>query len=68
MGGMKVTLLPQKRTIETKGSRPAREILKELGLAPGSHLVVRNGQLVTEDEAFAEEDEVTIISAISGGR
>ena len=68
MEDMKITLLPQKRMVETKGHRRAREILKELGLAPGSHLVVRNGQLVTEDEALAENDEVTIISAISGGR
>lgn len=68
MEGMKVTLLPQKRMVEIKGSRSAGQILKELGLVPSSHLVVRNGQLVTEDEVLAEDDEVTIISAISGGR
>ena len=44
-----------------------RELLKELNLSPESTIVVRGDEILTEDEWIEEEDEVRVISAISGG-
>ena len=63
-----VKLVPQNKQIETRGNRPAGTILKELGLALCSHLVVREDQLITEDELVREGESITVISAISGGQ
>lgn len=44
-----------------------RELLKELNLSPESTLVVRDDEVLTEDEKLQKDDEVRVISAISGG-
>ncbi len=44
-----------------------RELIKELNLSPESTLVIRNDEVLTEDEWLKEDDEVRVISAISGG-
>jgi len=43
------------------------ELLDKLNLHPQSNIVIRNGEIVTEDEYLEPEDEVEIIHAISGG-
>ena len=43
------------------------QMLKYLKLLPESVLVVRNGQLVAEDQKLQPADEVKIVSVISGG-
>ena len=62
-----VKLVPENREVETRGNRSAAAILKELGLAARSHLVVKEGQIVTEDELIRDGAVITVISAISGG-
>jgi len=44
-----------------------KELLKKLGLSPLSSLVVKNGEVVSEEETVEEGDEVRVINAISGG-
>ncbi|HID05624.1 MAG TPA: MoaD/ThiS family protein [Armatimonadetes bacterium] len=44
-----------------------RELLKRMELSPESTLVVRNDEVLTEDEIIDKDDEVRVISAISGG-
>ena len=43
------------------------QMLKHLKLLPESVLVVRNGQLIAEDQWLYPGDEVKIVSVISGG-
>lgn len=43
------------------------ELLSLLELNPETVLVVKNGVLVTEDELLADQDEVKVLSVISGG-
>ncbi|NPB06769.1 MAG: MoaD/ThiS family protein [Aquificae bacterium] len=45
----------------------AKELLKRLGLSPLSALVIKNGEVVSEDELLREGDEVRVVNAISGG-
>ncbi len=55
------------KTLNIKGSKKVREILKELDLNPEAHLVVVNGKLVTEDETVDEDATVKIVKVVSGG-
>ena len=43
------------------------QMLKRVDLLPESVLVVRNGNLVTEDQRLEPGDKVKIVSVISGG-
>ena len=45
----------------------AKELLQKLGLSPLSSLVIRNGEVISEDDYVEEGDEVRIVNAISGG-
>lgn len=64
---MKVRLLSLDKEIHIEGSRTVKKLAKELNLSLESHIFLRNGELLTPDEILREEDEVEIISAISGG-
>lgn len=52
---------------EYEGPMSAKKLLEIMGLNRESVLVVRNGELVTEDEILKPEDEILIINVISGG-
>ena len=43
------------------------ELLKELNLQPQSNIIIRNGQVITEEDYLEPKDSVEIINAISGG-
>lgn len=58
---------PQYRELEIEGRRRVEDLLKELRLNRETHIVARNGEMVTEDEWIETGDEVEIIAAISGG-
>ena len=45
----------------------AREAMQQLGLDREAVLVLKNGELVTDDTLLEEGDEVKFIAAISGG-
>ncbi|HAA89025.1 MAG: ThiamineS protein [Thermoanaerobacterales bacterium 50_218] len=57
----------QGKVIEVKGNRRGKEVLRELGINPETVLVIREGELVTEDTMLSEDDQIEIISVISGG-
>ena len=44
-----------------------KELLERLGLSPLSSLVVKNGEVVSEEELVGEGDNIRVINAISGG-
>ncbi len=44
-----------------------RDLLKELKLNPEEVIVIRNGEVVTEDEVVRVGDEIEIVRVISGG-
>lgn len=43
------------------------QMLKLIKVLPETVLVVRNGQLVTEDQHLMLDDQVKVVSVISGG-
>ncbi|RLD16635.1 MAG: thiamine biosynthesis protein ThiS, partial [Caldiserica bacterium] len=50
-----------------KKSLTVKELLKILNLSSTTVIVLKDGEIVTEDEILKEENEIEIISAISGG-
>ena len=64
---MKVHLSHPERSVEIKGPKRAKEVLRELNLVQEAHLVIRGDELITEDELLKDDDLVEIRPVISGG-
>jgi sulfur carrier protein ThiS len=64
---MRVHLHPQHRTVEVEGRRRVGQLLAELGILPGTAMVIRGDILLTEGEAVEDGDEIEIRAVISGG-
>lgn len=64
---MRVTLQQPLRETEIFGPKTVRHLLKKLDLLPEAVLVIRNNELVTEDERLSETDLIEIRPVISGG-
>lgn len=64
---MYVRLSHPSRTVEIKGPKKAKDVLRDLNLVVEAHLVIRGDELVTEDELLSDHDQVEIRPVISGG-
>jgi len=64
---MHIQLSHPSRTVELKGPKKAKDVLRELDLLVEAHLVIRGDELVTEDEMLSDEDRIEIRPVISGG-
>jgi len=64
---MQITFLPQRRQVEIPGRRRVRDLLKDLGLLSGTVMVIRNDELMTEEDVVGGDDAIEIRSVISGG-
>lgn len=64
---MHVQLNHPVRSIEVKGPKRVKDLLKELNLVAEAHLVIRGDELATEDEMLSDQDQVEIRPVISGG-
>ena len=64
---MRVHLSHPTRSVDVKGPKRVKDMLRELNLVLEAHLVIRGDDLVTEDEQLKDDDEVEIRPVISGG-
>lgn len=64
---VQVKLLPQNKTLMFSGDMRVSVLLKKLSLLPSTVMVIRNDQLLTEDELVRDQDDIEIRSVISGG-
>jgi sulfur carrier protein ThiS len=64
---MRVHLRPQHRTVELAGRRSVGRLLADLGILPGTAMVIRGDVLLTEGEMVEEDDELEVRAVISGG-
>ena len=64
---MNIFIERQKKPVQYQEDLIVSALLKRLGLRASEVLVVRNKQLVTEDALLKKEDDITILSVISGG-
>lgn len=64
---MPVILTLRDQTFELEGTLTIKDALRKLGLPLESHLVVRDGQLLNDNEVLRNGEKVKIIAVISGG-
>ena len=64
---MRVHLRPQGRTVDVEGKRRVGQLLGELGILPGTAMVIRGDLLLTDGEVVEDGDEIEIRAVISGG-
>jgi sulfur carrier protein len=64
---MRVHLRPQQRTVELPGRRTVARMLAELGVLPGTAMVIRGDLLLTDNDMVDDEDEIEVRAVISGG-
>ncbi len=64
---MRVVFEREKKEKELSFQGTVKELLAELGVAANTVLVVRGDAVLVGDDLLKEEDEVRILSVISGG-
>ncbi len=52
---------------ELEGRMTVRRAVEKVGLIPETVLAVRDGRLLTEDTVLEADDEIKLVSVISGG-
>jgi sulfur carrier protein ThiS len=65
--GVRVSLNPQGRRIEVDGVSRVDQLLRRLDILPGTVLVIRGANLLTEDARLEASDEIELRSVVSGG-
>ncbi len=64
---MRITLLPQHKEFEIEGRRRVADILRQLGILPGTAMIIRGDELVTEQDFIEAHETIEIRNVISGG-
>jgi sulfur carrier protein ThiS len=64
---MLITLLPQHKEVQLDGRRRVADILRHLGLLPGTVMVIRGSELACDDEVVEADESIEIRNVISGG-
>lgn len=64
---MEIFMERTQQTMSRSFSGVASDLLSNLGIGSEEVLIIRNGELVTEDELLTNEDSIKLLSVISGG-
>jgi sulfur carrier protein ThiS len=64
---MIITLLPQHKQLELDGRRRVADILRQLGMLPGTVMVIRGDVLACDDDMVEADESIEIRNVISGG-
>lgn len=66
---MAITFILRKQEIFLEGNKTlmVKEALQQLGYSTETHLVVKDGELLNENEPLRDGDRVKLIAVISGG-
>lgn len=64
---MKVRIEKQDKEVELEFNGSGRDLMQQLDVNPESCIVVRNGEIVTDDVQLENSDTVEFVSVVSGG-
>jgi sulfur carrier protein len=65
---LRVKILETNQLVELDVERiTVRELLSKLGLTVSEHIVLKNGEVVTEDDVIEGGSEVVVFTVKSGG-
>jgi sulfur carrier protein ThiS len=66
-GDWAMWVIHRDKQYEVKSGSTARDVILKIGLDPEAVLVLRNGKLVDDSAILQDDDEVKLISVVSGG-
>lgn len=61
------TIILKNKTYQTRVGIPLYKALKLINISSSSHLAIRKGQLITDDEILKNGDTIELVAVISGG-
>lgn len=61
------TIILKKKRYQARVGIPLFKSLKQLNISSSSHLAIRDGQLITDDEILTDGDIIELVAVISGG-
>ncbi len=64
---IKIRLVQQQKEVEMKGPVLVECLLDRIGVRRTTHVILRDGQLLTPDRTVEDGDTVDLISVVSGG-
>jgi len=64
---MKIFVERKNENLAFEFSGTVKALLSKIGVNPEEVLVVRGGELITLDDAVSNDDELRLLSVISGG-
>jgi sulfur carrier protein len=64
---VRVCLNPQGRQLDVDGVSRVEDLLRRLDILPGTVLVIRGDQLLTDDARLHASDEIELRAVVSGG-
>lgn len=66
---MKIHIEKDNKVIEKQIDKKIKviDLLKELNISPEAVIVTRGDEVITEDEYLSNDDEIKLLSVISGG-
>jgi sulfur carrier protein len=64
---MTATLTLRKKDYEVKAGMTIRDALLKLDILPESVILVKNGELITDDQILEDGDKIKLVAVISGG-
>ena len=64
---MAITLIVRKQEYQIEGTVTVKQALRQLGFSTETHLVVKDGDLLNENEVLRDGDTVKLVAVISGG-
>jgi len=64
---VRVTHKEENHELEVDNKAIVKDVLKELDIAANTVIIVRNGNLILEDEELQEDDKIDLLPTISGG-
>jgi len=64
---MLIRMLPSRREVTLDGRMRVGEILRHLGCVPGTVMVIRGEELLSNEDVVANGDTIEVRNVISGG-
>jgi len=64
---MKIYIEKQDKHLVLEKEFSGAELLRELDINPSTIILVRNNEVILEDEILKKDDDIKILSVISGG-
>lgn len=64
---MEIFIEKDNKVVKSECGGSAKELLEDIGVNPETVLIVKDGQLITEEDSVDGAEKIELLSVISGG-